>query len=321
MALLREKKILVQYKFPEVSEEETKQIVNMWIRDVPIAEMARRLSPARVGRKQEPLIYVDLYSILFTLIQDKRIEARRSNRHELTVEDFCNFFRIWKQGGTERECLAIFQDAPEKLSSAKNVLRSTAERYRREQRRLAVGGPVVEQRFVQNQVLSFAVRKKVDGRPALVIFLEQIPIGLISQLRDVPGLAVQLDPKMLSSDEILRQINDAQPPDQIGRTAHNTTVPAGSAKELALLDPTGDLTVTGAERYAADQEEHAAHRRLKPRDPKPGDSPLELQPEIISDAELDARREESEDTPTDDGSQFSLENLLDDDDPDGDMNS
>lgn len=315
MPVLREKKIKVQYRPPDVSDDEYKQVYNMWIRDVPIHEMSRRLAPIRIARKQEPLIYLDLYTVLFVLLRDKKIQQRTSNRGELTVLEFCEFFRLWKCGSTEKECLAPFRDDTNKVAHGKKVLRSTAERYRREQKAVFSSSNPDDPSKIRREVLSLAIRQKVNNRPALVIYIEDIPVGLVNQLRDLPGFTAQLDTELMNAEDILKGIQDARPPAELqNRTAHPTTVPDGHALELRTLDPTGELDELGQEVDQSDKAELESQRRLRPRDSEKAVDGFQL-PEVLAAAPSD---EESEELLSKDAMDLSLENLLDDDSPDGD---
>lgn len=317
MPSLREKKIKVQYRSPDVSEDEFKQVYNLWIRDVPIHEMSRRMAPIRIARRQEPLIYLDLYTILFVLLKDQKIQQRTSNRGELTILEFCEFFRLWKCGASEKECLQPFHDNASKVAHGKKVLRSTAERYRREQKALVSSVNPDDPNQARRDVLSLAIRQKVNGRHALVIYIEDIPIGMVSQLREIPGLSVQMDTDLMSAEDILKGIEEGRSPAELhNRTAHPTLVPDNHALELRMLDPTGQLEVDGDENDNVERQQVESERKLRPRKTEEPADGFQLPPFLAETPSID----DTEELLSKDAMDLSLENLLDDDPVDGDSN-
>lgn len=252
---LRERKISVYYKEPDISADEIKLIYNFWIKDVPVVQMMRRMQPSRVARQLPPLIYVDIYSVLFTLLQAQQITQRRSNPHEMTIKDFAQFFQVWKQGGTFDECYSALIERPEVKSYCTNVFRSTADRYRREQAALTpaiISNGKCSDLTLKQHVLSMAVRRKIDNRLALVIFVDQIPLGLIQQLKALKDIGVHFDSALQSGDEILK------------RMAAGTADSPGDA-DLKALDPDGTVEEEGHIRTAESAEEAESRRKLRPK--------------------------------------------------------
>ncbi len=304
MPLLREKKISVCYKEPEVTKDELKMIFNFWLKDVPIAQMFRRLQPARCAKHIQPLIYVDLYSILFLMLTEGVIQQRRSNPHEMTIKDFAAFFRVWKQGGSERECLSAMTERPEALTHAKQVFRSTCDRYRREQAALTPGKLSSGNNSalaLKQHVLSLASRRKVDNRQALVIFIDEIPIGMLAQLKSLKDVGLNFDLSLLSGDQVLEKINQHAP--------KHTPPVTPSDIDLEALDPTGDIESNGEARVLEAVEQQDSNRRLRPRksDALPPPEAADEEPEeLLPDDSVEKLLEHS-------NLDLSLENLADDD--------
>lgn len=260
MAMLRERKISVYYKEPEVSADELKMIFNFWIKDVPIIQMMRRMQPSRVARHQQPLIYVDIYSILFTLLAAEQITQRRTNPYEMTIKDFAAFFQIWKQSGTYAECYSALSERPEVKTYATNVFRSISDRYRREQAANCpadISSGKSTSLAIKQHILSLATRRKIDNRQALVIFIDQIPIGLISQLKGMKDIGIHFDTTLQSGDEIVKKIAEYHSP-----TIKKDTPPDD---DLKALDPTGEYEEEGHVRKSEQAEDAESARKLRPK--------------------------------------------------------
>lgn len=266
MPMLRERKISVNYQEPEVSKDELAMIFNYWIKDVPITKIMRMMQPSRVARNKQPLIYVDIYSILWIYLQSQQITHRRTNAHEMTVRDFAAFFQIWKQGGSFIECYSSLNERPEVKSYATNVYRSLGDRYRREDAernpgKVSSGNSALA---AKQHVLALSHRMKVEGRRALVIFIDDIPIGLIDQLKGLKDIGIHFDTSLTSGDELFKQMNQAKPANTQSASDPPVTL---TDDDIDVLDPTGEYEDEGHIRTAEQAEELESSRKLRPRQP------------------------------------------------------
>lgn len=314
-AIIRERKITILYREPEVSKKEVEIIVFNWHSGTPLMNIMRRLQAPRCSVQKAPLTYVDLYSILYTLLQTRQIVQRQTCYNELTIDDFSRFFRIWKNGGSYSECCIGITDRPTKpvLDFARLVFRSLGDRWRRENK------PAVKQQpepkiNLLDHLFDLAVRRKVDGRDALVLFLSDIPIGLVQQLRRLPD-GLKYDEGVQTGQDAMEAL--------IGRATARPPVPPAPPPppidpddiDLAMIDPTGAAAQAGVVQTAQMREKKAERKRLawgKTAEDKPFPAAAP-EPDKQNSAVSD---EDDLETLLNEGNQsgnLTLENLADDD--------
>jgi hypothetical protein len=110
--VIRERKITVMFQPPEVSLREIEIVAEHWNAGAGIMNIMRRLQAPRCNAGKIPLTYIDIYSILYSLAREKKISQRMTNMDELTLNDFAGFFKIWKSGGSLKECCKGIVERP-----------------------------------------------------------------------------------------------------------------------------------------------------------------------------------------------------------------
>ena len=359
---LLERKLTIHFEPPSVLPVELLSVEKMWERGVPMAAMIKRLMPARTFRGVEPLSYVDIYSIAFNLRKDERIRDRKNPYRELTIDDFSKFFNVWKCGGTLEECL-IAVDTKEKGSRnfCEAVFRSMSNRYRKERDiknsdgvrvDLSTGNsPVPVMRGVgvtpdqarwHRQILDLGRRETIQGRQALVIYLDEIPLDWLPELYKQPGMALQLNPTIQSGEQFAAELEkrmsgeDALPRrtnyipyidehmDPIDAEALDALDPDLAARKLADELNDGKIKVDGPADMSEDLEKHLNNpkriwvdvEKKKKEEEEQKESQRKAELEKLIDDKLEDNElafEQNVEQYADEN--FDLENLLDDDDP------
>jgi hypothetical protein len=272
--VIRERKITVMFQPPEVSPREIEIVGEYWNSGAAIMNIMRRLQAPRCNAGKLPLTYIDIYSILYTLAREKKISQRMTNMDELTLNDFAGFFKIWKSGGSLRECCKGIVERPTTgcVSFAKLVFRSISDRWRKEQKHFAEVKPLNVANPLDH-VMELAVRRKVDDKDALVVFLSDIPVSLLSQLRRLAN-GLKYDPAIKTGSDVFDKIINLPPPSQPlpyfpehpAPNPFDIITKPPSAREiienqdLAILDPTGAVR-QAAKRQADDKKQEAAERK------------------------------------------------------------
>jgi hypothetical protein len=359
----RERKITIQFRPPEVSEAEIQVIAHCWSSHVPIQSITRRIQAPRCKMRKPPLIYVDIYSILYILQTQRIISQRNTHQHELTIQDFGQFFRLWKEGRSFKQCLIGLRDRPigQCTEFANQVYRSICDRWRKEQKAfdpVAAAARATKKKVSSGNItadfshlLELAVRRKVENREAIVIFIDQIPLGMLQLLRKMPD-GIKYVEGIHSGQDFFNQILESSLPD-LPKGMMNTNVmnehkdQSTSAittafktiseediinQDLKVLDPTGSMESQAAENLEIAELERESRRKLRLRssdisvesdNPVPaGSPPAAPMPEMSDDADLEGifadldeaaeRSKSAAESPTS-VTDLTLDNLADDD--------
>lgn len=315
----RERRISVQYREPAVAATEVQIIFESWKRGVPIIKIVRRLQSGRSSVQKQPMIYLDIYSVLFIMLDRGDISQRHSNPGELTVRDFGRFFSAWKAGGSLNDCLKAIQERPitQVHQFASQVFRSINDRYRRENKanpsEVSTGNK--SRQISQTSLLQLAVRRKVDGREAIVIYVDDVPMRLREQLLRLPD-GLKYAPGIETGEDFFKHLANAE---ETGKAEARSKKQEKPDPELALLDPDGNVEARAEDQKRIKALEKESRKKLsgsltdipfEPDNPSPSSStPL---PSMEDDDDLDNILGLST-TPAANPQELGLENLLDDD--------
>lgn len=217
MPRVAQRQIPIFYKPPYVGVMEIDKIILYYNNGIPIGDIIRRCQLTKHERDGKCLSYPDIYTILFHAMKDGRVKQRELPDHEMPIKDFPVYFQFFREGCTQDECWNMLSDDCQKFTSKNfhiRLFRAMGDRFREYQRRQVdlldkTTNEQRERQFVStlmNKFKRLSVGVPGKARPAIVLFLDELPLEFLNQLHQLDtdfsrGLLLALNPTMLSELE------------------------------------------------------------------------------------------------------------------------
>jgi len=300
----REIKLLWQP--PEVSAGEIEEIRDLYTKNMMDFRGIQLVINRKRPSSKKQLRIPDIYVILCKSKEAKKVTQRKIVHQELNLDDFREYFKIWKRGGTEKQCFAAILYHPDQ-AAAKSMFRNLGEFWRDTQREYAaaaesaVAGLVPgETGSVKERTLDLGVRCLIANEPCIVVFLKDVPLNWLQSIQAIPELHTRLDKNLKAGKDIQLVVADrlreemeleklrnplnkiemdteeelfntpSVPPE---KKLTKAAVAIISEPELATLDPTGEVGKHGLEDAAIKGE---AGRQWREARKQPDPQPIEL---------------------------------------------
>lgn len=168
------RRIPVYYEPEDIGQKTYDKIVRFWNLDIPVRRIIPRIQQERISSGKPTLTYVDVFTTIYHARSRGLVKQRQSFRDsEPTLDQFRAFFVCWKRGGTFNQCReAALPFSGENM--LRNIFRCCNQRWQ-EAKEKGAKKAIQKRERPYFEVLLNAQLREVDGRHAMVVFIEDVP--------------------------------------------------------------------------------------------------------------------------------------------------
>lgn len=179
---------------PDVLPQAVIDRIITWYRigGTPINKILASANAILARFHRRPISFVDVYSVLMLASIDGKhgpVSTKHLNNvSELSIDEFGSFYKTWKEGGSFADCYRATKRVAQNKRFCQRIFASLMERWKKLQNS-KTRVRMADADIAIRDVLEFAERRVFpDGRTAIVIFIDRIPVDLIAECgRSVDG--------------------------------------------------------------------------------------------------------------------------------------
>lgn len=173
------KKVELRFREHQIGIKTIERVCNYYTNKLPLADILAHINGPR--KSADTLSLPDLYTILNHAAQAKKIKQRKKfMEFELEINQFVTVFRMWRGGAKPKEIAAFL---PKKEIAITRVLAALNRRHRE-----AVAKFEVKAEGSAREILAKSHPILVAGRKAFIIYLDEIPPGIIEEGVEFPEI-------------------------------------------------------------------------------------------------------------------------------------